>query len=191
MKENLSINNSERNLKRWKPLSKDIDIEFEASKIIEEVPTKLRKGDSAKRISAIQFYFEYILRSPEESEWKVNGVVKKIMEALKMPVGSRQTVVTALRASLAGEPSSASLSKRGRKKNFPDYSPEAEFICNMFENTDSSDATVAATINLGRVSRDGINAQKTSRSAVRNFRVKSELLDTIARDEQNFFFKST
>ena len=77
-------------LKRWKPLSKEIDIEFEASKIIEEIqPKKLRKGDSAKRISAIQFYFEYILRSPEESEWKVNGVVKKIMEALKIPVGSR------------------------------------------------------------------------------------------------------
>ena len=111
MKENMSYNNTERNLKRWKPLSKEFDMECEKpSEITEEVPTKkLRKGDSAKRITAIQFYFEYILRSPEESEWKVNGVVKKIMEALKMPVGSRQTVVTALRASLAGESSSAPL----------------------------------------------------------------------------------
>jgi hypothetical protein len=40
MKENLSINNTERNLKRWKPLSKEIDIEFEASKIIEEISKK-------------------------------------------------------------------------------------------------------------------------------------------------------
>ena len=102
------------------------------------------------------------------------------MEALGMPPRSRQTVISALDASLAGESSAVPLSKRGRKKNFPDYSSEAEFLYNLFETTDSSDTTVAAIINLWRVARDGIDAKTTSRSAVRSFRMNLETLDTSA-----------
>ena len=55
MKDNLSINNTERNIKRWKRLSKEIDIEFEEpSEIIEEIskkksPEELMKKKPQKR----------------------------------------------------------------------------------------------------------------------------------------------
>ena len=51
MKENLSINNTERNLKRWKRLSKEIDIEFEANEIIEEISKKITRRSYEEKAS--------------------------------------------------------------------------------------------------------------------------------------------
>ena len=87
-----------------------------------------------------------------------------------MPAGSRQSVISVLETSLAGKGLSAELAKRGRKRKFVDYSEEAEFLCNLFESTDTSDATAAAVINLRRVTIGGNDADITSLTAVRNYR---------------------
>ena len=70
MKENMSANNTERILNFWEPISKEIDMECEKPcEIIEEIhPKKLRKGESAKRISAIQFIFAKRIRRPHEEK---------------------------------------------------------------------------------------------------------------------------
>lgn len=102
-----------------------------------------------------------------------------------MPIGSRNSVISVLNSSLADESLSNNLSKRGRKRNFEDYSEEAIFLCNLFEKTDLSDTSVTAIINLRRSATDGPDIKTISRSSVRSFRTKSEVLHTSARDEEN------
>ena len=183
MSENMSSVNTSKVLLSWSSPglgSNIIDQPVEDDSNEEFRPVKLSKGDSFKRKIAIQYIFKNKLNAPERSEWKNKAVISKIMEALGMPKGSRQSVTKALEDYLANEDSSRRLSRRGRKRNFVDYSDEANFLCNLFESTDSSDSTVAAIVNLNRVARGGVESKTTSRSAVRNFRLNSTVLNTSA-----------
>jgi len=174
----------------WNPPPADNLMEFleEPRDDIEsflKTPTKLSTGVSSLRKKAIQYIFEHVLNSPQRQDWKSKGVVSLIMDKLEMPEGSRGTVLSVLEASVAGEALSKAMSRRGRRKSIDPYSEEADFLCSIFENTDSSDTTVASIANLRRIGRVGLGAETISRSALRNFRVNSDVLDTSARNEEN------
>jgi hypothetical protein len=182
MKENISNDNKIKSDKFWSPEIEEDSIDKTSEEIC---PKKLNKGDSEKRKTAIKYIFTNVLDSPDRSNWKNKKVISTIMEKLQMPSGSRQTVLKVLESTLAGEDVSKGLSNRGRKRKFEDFSEEADFICDLFERTDSSDTTVTAIVNLLRVSKGCTEVELTSRSALRNFRINSECLHTSARNDEN------
>ena len=144
---------------------------------------KMAKGDSSNRKVAIKFIFENVLNSPEREEWKSKKVVQKIMEKLEMPEGSRNVVLSILEDSVAGIKSSERLSSRGRKCVITDFSEEANWLCDLFEKTDSSDSSVAALLNLRRIGKYGLTAKSVSRSAITSYRTRSVVLKFMIRND--------
>jgi hypothetical protein len=147
-------------------------------------PKKLARGESSDRKVAIKFIFEHMLNSPEKNKWKSEAVIQTIMKKLEMPEGSTKTIVAVLEASLAGKSLSEKLTRRSRKRSITDFSEEGDFICNLLGKTNSSDTSITAIVNLRRIGKNPTSAI-LCRSAVRSYRLRSEVIETSARDKEN------